>query len=85
MQKLFGNIDDKASIVPPFHCDYGSNIFAGDRLYMNYGYVILDCNTVHISENILYAPYVQIYTAYHPIEPEIRLSGRELAAPINNW
>lgn len=29
------------------------------------------------------ALYVQIYTAYHPIEPKIRLSGRELAAPIN--
>ncbi len=50
---------------------------------MNYGCVILDCNTVNIGENVLCAPYVQIYTAYHPIEPKIRLSGRELAAPIN--
>ncbi|MHC5723506.1 MAG: sugar O-acetyltransferase [Nostoc sp.] len=83
LQELFGNIGNKALIVPPFHCDYGSNIFAGDRLYMNYGCVILDCNTVNIGENVLCAPYVQIYTAYHPIEPEIRLSGRELAAPIN--
>ena len=31
----------------------------------------------------MYAPYVQIYTACHPTKPEIRLSGRELAAPIN--
>jgi maltose O-acetyltransferase len=83
LQELFGKLGDKALIVPPFHCDYGSNIFAGDRLYMNYGCVILDCNTVHIGENVLCAPYVQIYTAYHPTEPEIRLSGRELAAPIN--
>ncbi|MEH2002899.1 MAG: sugar O-acetyltransferase [Nostoc sp.] len=83
LQELFGKVGQKALIVPPFHCDYGSNIFAGDRLYMNYGCVILDCNTVHIGENVLCAPYVQIYTAYHPIEPEIRLSGRELAAPIN--
>ena len=83
LQELFGNIGNKVLIVPPFHCDYGSNIFAGDRLYMNYGCVILDCNTVNIGENVSCAPYVHIYTAYHPIEPEIRLSGRELAAPIN--
>ncbi|MEH2371926.1 sugar O-acetyltransferase [Nostoc sp.] len=83
LQELFGNIGNKVLIVPPFHCDYGSNIFAGDKLYMNYGCVILDCNTVNIGENVLCAPYVQIYTAYHPIEPKIRLSGRELAAPIN--
>lgn len=83
LQELFGKIGDKVSILPPFHCDYGSNIFAGDKLFMNYGCVILDCNIVHIGENVLCAPYVQIYTAYHPTEPEIRLSGRELAAPIN--
>jgi maltose O-acetyltransferase len=83
LQELFGKIGHTTSIVPPFHCDYGSNIFAGDRLYMNYACVILDCNPVHIGENVLCAPYVQIYTAYHPVEPEIRLSGRELAAPIS--
>lgn len=52
-------------------------------MYINYGCVILDCNTVHIGENVLCAPYVQIYTAYHRTEPDIRLSGRELAAPVN--
>ncbi|MCL6749809.1 sugar O-acetyltransferase [Nostoc sp. CCCryo 231-06] len=83
LQELFGKLGQEVSIMPPFHCDYGSNIFAGDKLFMNYGCVILDCNTVHIGENVLFAPYVQIYTAYHPTEPEIRLSGRELAAPIN--
>jgi maltose O-acetyltransferase len=82
LRELFGNVGQKVTIVPPFHCDYGSNIFAGDRLYMNYGCVILDCNTVHIGENVMCAPYVQIYTAYHPIDPENRLSGRELAAPV---
>lgn len=69
--------------MPPFHCDYGSNIFTGDKLYMNYGCVILDCNTVHIGENVLCAPCVQIYTAYHPTSQKLRLSGRELATPIN--
>lgn len=81
LNQLFAKVD-LVEIVPPFHCDYGSNIYAGNQLYMNYGCVILDCNTVNIGENVKCGPYVQIYTAYHPTEPEIRLSGRELAAPI---
>lgn len=82
LQELFGKIGPKIEIVPHFHCDYGSNIYVGDNFYMNFGCVILDCNIVEIGENVLCAPYVQIYTAYHPIEPEIRLTGKELASPV---
>lgn len=49
---------------------------------MNFGCVILDCNTVHIGDDVLCAPYVQIYTAYHPTEPQLRITKRELAAPV---
>jgi maltose O-acetyltransferase len=82
LQELFGSVGESPSIVPPFHCDYGSNIYVGDRFYMNYGCVILDCNTVQIGNDVLCAPYVQIYAAYHPTDPTVRLTGRELAAPI---
>jgi maltose O-acetyltransferase len=82
LQELLGGVGVAPQIVPPFHCDYGNNIYVGDRFYMNYGCVILDCNTVHIGDDVLCAPYVQIYTAYHPVDPAIRLTGRELAAPI---
>lgn len=82
LQELFAQVGESVQIVPPFHCDYGSNIYVGDRFYMNYGCVILDCNTVHIGNDVLCAPYVQIYTAYHPTDPTVRLTGRELAAPV---
>lgn len=82
LKELFGKVGEKIQILPPFHCDYGSNIYAGNGFYMNYGCIILDCNIVTIGENVLCGPYVQIYTASHPTDPEIRLSGRELAAPI---
>lgn len=82
LQDLFGKLGANPQISPPFYCDYGSNIYVGDNLYMNYGCVILDCNTVHLGDNLLCGPYVQIYTAYHPTNPAQRLTGRELAAPI---
>lgn len=80
--RLFSKIGSNFTIKPPFYCDYGCHIFAGDNLYINYDCTILDCNTVHIGNNVLLAPKVQIYTAYHPTDPEVRLSGKELAAPV---
>lgn len=82
LQELFGSLGKNPQIVPPFHCDYGIHIHAGENFYMNYGCVILDCNEVRIGDNVLCAPYVQIYAAYHPTDPTIRLTGRELAAPV---
>ena len=37
---------------------------------------------MHIGNNVLFAPKVPVYTAYHPIDPEVRLTGRKLAAPV---
>ena len=79
---LFGRIGTNFTIRPPFYCDYGCHVFAGDNLYINYDCTILDCNHVYLGNNVLLAPKVQIYTAYHPINPELRLSGKELAAPV---
>ena len=80
--ELFGAAGLTIEIEPPFYCDYGSNIFAGDGFYMNFGCVILDCNRVDIGEKVMCGPAVQIYTATHPTDPEVRLSGLEFAAPV---
>ena len=80
--ELFGAAGPTIEIEPPFYCDYGSNIYAGDGFYMNFGGVILDCNPVHIGEKVLCGPSVHIYTATHPTDPETRLSGLELAVPV---
>ena len=47
-----------------------------------YDCIILDCNKVYLGSNVLLAPKVQIYTAYHPLDPETRKSSLEMAAPI---
>jgi maltose O-acetyltransferase len=80
--ELFSAAGPTIEIEPPFYCDYGSNIYAGDGFYMNFGGVILDCNPVHIGEKVLCGPSVHIYTATHPTNPETRLSGLELAVPV---
>lgn len=69
-------------IEAPFYCDYGYNIEVGENFYANYGCIMLDVNKVHIGDNVLLAPNVQIYTATHPIDPAERLTGKEFAKAI---
>lgn len=64
IESLFSKIGNNFTVRPPFYCDYGCHIFAGDNLYINYDCTLLDCNTIHLGNNVLLAPKVQIYTAY---------------------
>lgn len=82
LNELFGSVGEGVEIEPPFHCDYGLHIYAGRGFYMNFGCVILDVNEVHLGDNVLCGPYVQILTAYHPTDAAARLAGRELGAPV---
>jgi maltose O-acetyltransferase len=82
LKQLFGQVVGNIYIEPTFRCDYGSFIYAGENLYMNFGCVILDCAPVHFGNNILLGPNVQIYAASHPLDPAERLTGKELAFPV---
>lgn len=60
-------------LEPPFHCDYGTHIYAGEKVFINFGVVILDGGKVTIGAHTLIAPSVHIYTAEHPLEVEDRM------------
>jgi maltose O-acetyltransferase len=78
---LFGAGGDEVWMQPPFFCDYGSNIFLGKRVFFNFNCVVLDVCAVRIGDYTLFGPSVQIYTATHPLEAELRRT-REFAKPI---
>ncbi|MEM7372534.1 MAG: sugar O-acetyltransferase [Bacteroidota bacterium] len=82
LSELLGQVGTKVDIQPPFHVDYGVHVFLGENVFMNFNCIILDSNTVHIGDNTMFGPNVQIYTAYHPLAAEERIKGPELAAPI---
>ena len=69
-------------INPPFHCDYGFHIHVGKNFYANYNCTILDVAEVHIGDNCLFGPNVSLYTAGHPIRPDMRNTGYEYGVPI---
>lgn len=82
LSRLFGKIGKDALIMPPFKCDYGYNIHAGDRLFINFNCVILDGGVVTIGNNVQLAPGVLISTPQHPLDPVERAKGIEYVQPV---
>ena len=82
IRQLLGKIGESFLIEQPFNCDYGYNIFIGERFYANVGCCILDCARVTIGDDVLLAPGVGIYTAGHPLDAERRDKGLEYAYPV---
>lgn len=82
LRRLLGAAGDRVWIEPPFYCDYGFNIRAGDGFYMNFDCVILDVAPVTIGDNVMCGPKVQIYTATHPLVASERVAGAEFARPV---
>jgi maltose O-acetyltransferase len=81
LTELFGTGGDSVWMQPPFFCDYGSNVHLGTRVFFNFNCVVLDVCEVRIGDFTLFGPAVQILTATHPLEAELRRT-REFAKPI---
>jgi maltose O-acetyltransferase len=82
LRELIGELGEKVWIEPPFSCDYGENIALAERVFLNFGCVVLDCARVSIGAHTMLGPSVQIYAATHPVDPDERASGLELARPV---
>jgi len=80
--ELLGSYGKNMLIEPPVYIDYGSNLYVGDDFFMNFNCCILDDAPVKIGNNVMLAPFVQIYTATHPLDHNERKSGYEYAKPV---
>jgi len=81
MERL-AQVGEGAVIRPPFFCDYGFNIRLGANVFLNFDCVILDVVEVTIGEGTQIGPAVQIYTADHPRDMELRQSSLEFGRPV---
>lgn len=69
-------------IREPFYCDYGFNVHIGEGTFVNFDCVFIDLATITIGERALIGPKVQLLTAHHPMDVNLRASGIEAAKPI---
>jgi len=81
LREVFGSGGDTVWMQPPFFCDYGSNIFLGERVFFNFNCVVLDVCKVTIGDFTLFGPAVQIYTPMHPMDAALRRL-QEFGKPI---
>jgi maltose O-acetyltransferase len=82
LDDLLGAYGEGSEIRPPLYCDYGSRTRVGSRTFVNFGLVILDVAPVTIGDDVQIGPNVQLLTATHPLDPELRRDKWESAKPI---
>jgi maltose O-acetyltransferase len=82
LKELIPNAGTGLWLQPPFYCDYGSNIILGQNVFFNFNCVVLDVTYVTIGDRTLIGPNVQLYTATHPVDHQVRASGLEYAKRI---
>jgi maltose O-acetyltransferase len=85
---LFGSGGASVWMQPPFYCDYGSNILLGERVFFNFNCVVLDVCRVTVGDFTLFGPAVQVYTATHPMNAELRRKqefGKPVAIGSDVW
>ena len=82
LKELLGGTGEALTIELDFTCDYGTYITVGENFYANFGLVVLDTCPVRIGNNCMFGPRVSLFTAGHPLDPEVRNSGWEFGAPI---
>lgn len=89
LKKLLGACGKNVWIESPFYCDYGYQIFIGDNVFINFNCTILDATSVKIGNDVLIGPNVQLYSATHPTDWQVRATGLENSKPItignNSW
>ena len=81
LTELFGSGGESVWMQPLFFCDYGSNIHLGERVFFNFNCVVLDVCQVRIGDFTQFGPAVQIYTATHPMNAELRRK-QEFGKPV---
>ncbi|GAB3227235.1 sugar O-acetyltransferase [Algoriphagus aestuariicola] len=73
LSELLGRKGEGVWVESPFYCDFGKNIEIGENTFVNVNCMFLDDNLIRIGRNGLIAPYVQIFTATHPLKASERI------------
>lgn len=80
--QLFAHVGEDVWIEPVFRCEYGRNISIGDRTYLNFGAIILDCAPINIGSDVLIGPNLGIYAVNHSLVADERIAGVCIGGPV---
>lgn len=83
IKQLFKSVGEDTTIEAPIYVDYGSNISIGDNFYANTNCIFLDVAPINIGNNVMFGPRVNLFTASHPLDSQVRQRKLELGKAIN--
>lgn len=72
LESILGSIGDDVDIFPSVKFDYGCNIYIGDRVYINFNAIFLDCAEIRIGNDVFIGPNTSFLTPIHPLLPKDR-------------
>ena len=73
LREMLGSIGEGVHVDIDFHCEYGQNIFLGNRVIINMNCTFVDNNRIDIGDGVMIASNVQIYTTTHSTDVRERL------------
>ncbi len=82
LKELLGGCGEKIAVKPPFHCDYGYNIFVDDDFFMNFDCVFLDAAPIRIGAHCMIGPKTCIYAIGHSLDAESRKEKIGIPEPV---
>ena len=83
LKKMFGSIGENCYIETPFHANWGGKfVHFGKSVYANFGLTLVDDCSIHVGDNVLFAPNVTLSTGTHPIHPALRSQQAQYNLPI---
>lgn len=88
LSQIFGKEFPKNStIFPPFHTNYGKNIFIAENVFINHDCSFLDLGGIEIESGVMIAPKLVISSEEHPVNPSERqkIFGRKVHIKKNAW
>lgn len=82
IKQILGRIGEGFVVEVPFHCDYGCNLYIGKNFFANKNFIVLDCATVTIGDDVMIGPNVGIYTPNHALCSDERTNHMERSLPV---
>ena len=73
LQEMLGSVGADVTIQPPFKVTYGTHVYIGDHVFINYGADFLDGGDITIGSRVMIGPEVKIFSGNHSLIPEERM------------
>ena len=82
IKEFIGNIGEKYYFQGPIQFNYGSHTFIGENFFSNFNLTVMDDARIYIGDNVMFGPRVSVFTAGHPIDADVRITGLEFGKEI---